>query len=77
MDNLVNYMKYIPSHGQSCKVYEIYTLTGTFEHPKNRRLRSTHTVSQLSSLPVEEEGAMNPVLRDSFSIMEVLNTVII
>ena len=29
MDNLVNYMKYIPSHGQSCKLYEIYTLTWT------------------------------------------------
>ena len=26
MDNPVNYMKYIPLHGQPCKLYEIHTL---------------------------------------------------
>ena len=27
MVNPVNYMKYIPLHGQPCKLYEIHTLT--------------------------------------------------
>ena len=29
MDIPVNYMKYIPLHGQPCKLYEIHTLTWT------------------------------------------------